>query len=902
MQTDNLTEAHIEYIIEDLTYRGIIFEGIRSEIIDHVCSATSAEMENGMRFIEAYHKTLRSFGNTAGMREVQRQAAYTFSHNPTLMLRNHVTIAWRSLCKQPVYSTINVLGLAISLAACLIISLFIIDEISYDNYNVNADRIFRVNAEVKFGGNHFMMTYRSAPEASTMMQNFPEIEATVRFIDFSPYFVKTADNAQSLKENKVIWADSTFFRIFTVKVLEGNPNNALAEPGGIAISQRTARKYFGNSSPLGKSLILDNNYHGKVTAVYQDFPSASHFHFDIVVSLMGDWPPARHARSTNFATEDFTTYILLKPGVDAKKLEAKFPKFVDTYLGAELTKGLGPNFSMAKFRSIGNFYNLSLMPLRDIHLHSNIMGEFEPNGNIIYVYLLSAAALFILVIACVNFMNLSTARSGSRAKEVGIRKVMGSLRSILIQQFLSEAFIVTGCAVLISVGIAYLFLPAFNILSQKELRLPVGEPMLYVSLFLITALVTVMAGFYPAFLLSAFKPVNVLKGQHASLRGTLVRSVLVVFQFTVSIIFIIGALVVNRQLHFIQTKRLGFNKDQVIVIHDTYALRPANVIPFKNEAMKIAGIERGTVSGYVPVAGGRRNNDSFWPAGSDAAVDNMISSQRWIIDFDYIETMGMELVAGRNFSPDFPSDSTAVILNEEAVTRLGFSDPIGQKISRYKGNNIDAADVGQWTIIGVVKNFHFASMKNEIAPLAFYLGSSDGSVSFRFAPSQGAQIIESMEKVWKHLAPGDPFQYSFLNKDYENMYVYEQRLGRIFNIVAMIAVIIACLGLFALTAFAAHQRTREIGIRKVLGANVNSIFFLLSKEFGKLIVIAFALSVPIAWKAVDWWLSSYTYKATVGFGIYGLAGLMTLAVALITMSYQVLKAALANPSDSLRND
>lgn len=499
-------------------------------------------------------------------------------------------------------------------------------------------------------------------------------------------------------------------------------------------------------------------------------------------------------------------------------------------------------------------------------------------------------------------MNLSTARSGSRAKEVGIRKVMGSLRSILIQQFLSEAFIVTGVAVLISVGIAYLFLPAFNLLSQKELQLPIGEPMLYVSLFLITTLVTLMAGFYPAFLLSAFKPVNVLKGQYASFRGNLVRRILVVFQFTVSIIFIIGALVVNRQLHFIQTKQLGFDKDQVIVIHDTYALRPGNVIPFKNEVMKLAGIQRGTVSGYVPVAGGRRNNDSFWPAGSDAAVDNMISSQRWTIDFDYVETMGMELVAGRNFSPDFPSDSTAVILNEEAVARLGFTDPIGQKISRYKGNNIDPADISQWTVIGVVKNFHFASMKDEIAPLGFYLGNSDGSVSFRFTPSETVHIIEGMEKVWKRLAPGDPFQYSFLNKDYENMYVYEQRLGRIFNVVAMLAVVIACLGLFALTAFAAQQRTREIGIRKVLGANVNSIFVLLSKEFAKLIIIAFAISIPIAWKAVDWWLSSYTYKATVGFGIYGLAGLITMVIALITMSYQVLKVATANPTDSLRTE
>ena len=896
MQQTVLSPHQIDFIVRDLAYRGIVMDGVDSELVDHICSATEEGMRNGVRFSNAYEKAVQSFGSIEGLYALQRKTLNYSSDKPIVMVKSHFKIAWRSLLKQRVYSLINLIGLATSLSACLIIALFVANELSYDKHHANAERIFRLNAEGSIAGNDFKTLFRSAPEAALLEENFPEIEATVRFINFSPYFVKTESDAQSLKENRVIWADSTFFRVFSVNVLEGNAATALAEPGGIAISRRTAERYFGMSNVLGKSLILDDRYNGKITAVYEDFPSASHFHFDIIVSLASDWPAARHSRTTDLSKEDFTTYILLKPGVNPATLQGKLSDFVATYLGPHLAAAADQP-DMVSFREKGNAYRLLMMPLRDIHLHSSLPGEFEPNGSIIYVYLLISAAAFILIIACINFMNLSTARSGSRAKEVGIMKVMGSFRTLIIRQFLLEALIITSVSVVLALLIAYLFLPMFNQLSNRELAIPYSEPLFYMVLLLITGVATLLAGFYPAVLMSAFKPADVLKSYHnVSVRGKSVRSVLVVFQFCISVVFIVAALVVNRQLHYIQNKTLGFNKEQVVIIHDTYALRPGNVTAFKIEAGKIPGVLSGTVSGHIPVAHGH-SKDTYWLS----ATTHRVTSQHWVIDSDYLETMGMQLLAGRDFSPDFPSDTEAVILNEKAVERLGLVDPIGQQIGSYdREKRSDEPD--RWTIVGVVKDFHFASMKEEIVPVAFQLGMSDGAISFRFDPGRSTEILEQIEILWKKMAPGDPFQYSFLNADFEQMYAYEQRLSRIFNAIAVLTIVIAALGLFALTAFTAQQRTREIGIRKVFGASTKNIFYLLTREFGKLILIAFCLSIPLSWLAVDWWLSSYSYRTDVGVPIYASAAICTFSISLLTMSVQVIKAASTSPVNSLRNE
>lgn len=904
-----LTDEHIDYIIKDLHYRGIVAEGIEEELLDHVCSATEQKINDGKKFIEAYHEVLKSFGHTGGLRETQKRTIESKKIRSKGMLKSYFLVALRNLRKQSFYSMINIGGLAVGVAACLVIVLFIIDELQYDQFNEKSDRIYRVNNEIKFGGNHMKMTYSSAPFAFTLMQDYPEIEATVRFRDYGSYLVKMTDGKESIKERKVMWTDSTFFKIFSVKVLEGNPTTALKEPASIAISKSIAEKYFPGKSALGQSLILDNKYNGKVTAVFEDLPSASHFHFQILIAMVGDWPVAKEAQSTMYLSNNFQTYLLLKKGADAKALEKKLPQFLAKYVGPQIAQILGGEFSMEKFQAAGNKYEMSLTPLLDIHLRSDLKGEFEPNGSITYIYLFSTIAAFILLIACINFMNLSTARSSNRAKEVGVRKVMGSLRSHLVRQFLSESILVTLFAFFLAIGLAYLFLPIFNDLSLKQLSLPFENIFFYIILILGSLIIGLMAGLYPSFFLSAFKPVNVLKGQVAmGMKSGLIRSSLVVFQFVISISLMIGAITVNRQLNYIQNKKLGFEKNQVLVVHDAYALRP-NVESFKKEALKVSSIESGTVSGFLPVEGADtwRNDNAFWKEGNQPTTENLVSLQNWSSDFDYVKTLGMKIKSGRDFSSEFPSDSSAVILNERAVQQFELGeDPLGKKISTFDGQLPDGSPdpnkIKSWTVIGIVENFHFSSMKEGILPLGLFANKSDGSIILRFNSSDARQVVESVEKIWKQMAPGQPFQYSFLNEDFGRMYASEQRLGKIFFVFAGLAIIIACLGLFALTAFTAEQRTKEIGIRKVLGASVSSIVVLLSKEFGKLILIAFLITTPIAWFGIDWWLKGYTYKTEIGVTVFLLAGFSAFLIALATMGYQSIKAATNDPVKSLRSE
>jgi putative ABC transport system permease protein len=719
--------------------------------------------------------------------------------------------------------------------------------------------------------------------------------------------VRAADAKDNLKEKYVVWADSTFFNIFSVNVIEGDPRTALNQPASIAISKRIAEKYFPGKSALGQSLILDNNYNAKITAVYENIPAASHFHFDIIFSMLGSWPIAKEASSTSYMSENFNTYILLRKGADPKALVQKFAAYLDKYMGPEITQLFGENFTMEKFRASGNKYDMSLRPLKDIHLHSNIKGEFEPNGNITYVYLFAIVAMFILTIACINFMNLSTARSSNRAKEVGVRKVMGSIRAHLVRQFLTESILITFVSFVFSLGLAYLSLPAFNTLSSKQLIIPINNPSFYLLFLGGSIVIGLIAGLYPSFFLSAFKPVNVLKGNVAlGMKSGFIRSTLVVFQFVVSVFLIIGTISIYRQLHFIQTKKLGFEKEQVIIVHDAYALRPNNVIPFKNEVSKLSSIENGTVTGFVPVESdwSWRSNSSCWRDGQEATTENMVAFQQWRVDHDYIKTLRLIVNKGRDFSTEFPSDSSAVILNQTAVDRLGLSkDPIGERIETFgEDGELSKENRVTWTIIGVVDDFHFSSMREGISALGLFLGPSDGSVCFRFKPENTTDVIQSIEQVWKQMAAGQPFQYSFLDEDFESMYQSEEKLGNIFGIFSCLAIIIACLGLFALTAFTAEQRTKEIGIRKVLGASVRSVVLMLSKDFSRLVLIAFVISSPLAWFAVNWWLEGYTYKVDINIFVFLIAGIVAFVIAVTTMGYQAFRAANIDPVKSLKNE
>lgn len=896
-----LTDEHIDYIEKDLHYRGIVLDGLHEELLDHICSAVEAEMDKGLRFIDAYHQTLKDFGHTAGLRQTQYQTLRSENSKTKIMLKNYFTIAIRNLRKHQFYTLINVVGLSLGVAICFIILLFVFNEVSYDRHHTKADRIYRIKSEINFGGNHLNMTYGPAPLAATLASDFPEVEAAVRFRERGSYLVKRYD--ENIKENKVIWTDKDFFKIFSVPVLAGNADKALSEPNSIAISKTIADKFFPNENSVGQTLILDNQYTVKVTAVYEPMPATSHFHFDILISLEG----LEEAKRTVWYSNNFQTYMLLREGASAQTLESKFPKLIVERIMPQLMELLGSDFTIEKFKEAGNKIEYSLQPLTDIHLNSSLQGEFEPNFDVSYVYMFIAIALFILLIACINFMNLSTARSANRAKEVGVRKVMGSYRSHLVRQFLTESILLSVVSFILALMLSYLLLPVFNDLSDRTLIIPFSNSMMYVWLIMAAIVVGLMAGVYPSFFLSAFNPVNVLKGNVSlGMKSGFIRSSLVVFQFTISIFLVIGTLAVVRQLNYIQNKKLGFIKDQVIMVDDTYALGNKDIV-FKEELLKNSAMLSATISGYLPVSGTWRNDNPWWAEGKSATQENMVSIQNWGVDYDYIKTLGMTVVDGRDFSRDFPSDSSAVILNEAAAKAFGFTDKVvGSRIATFgdgDGGQPDSKNLQMLTVIGVVENFHFQSLKENVSPVMMFLGNNKGGhISFRFESKNTQEVIQLMESKWKELAPGQPFSYSFLDERFGKMYSSESRLASVFGVFAALAVIIACLGLFALTSFTTQQRSKEIGIRKVLGASVSSILIMLSKDFGKLVLISFVLAAPIAWYGIDWWLKDYTYKTEIGIGVYLISGLSAFALAWLTMSFQSFKAASSDPVKSLRSE
>ncbi len=896
-----LSDQHIEFIRQDLNYRGIVHDGLQEELIDHICSAVEDKLTGNIRFIDAYHQVLHEFGHTGGLRKTQAQTLQQENPKTIIMLRNYFTIALRNLRKHSFYSLINVAGLSIGVSICLVILLFVQNELQYDRHHKNAERIYRAHATVDFAGNHYDMTYAPAPMAATLASEFPEVEAAVRFREKGSYLIKREN--ENIKESNVIWTDKDFFKIFTVPVLAGNPETALAEPNSIAISQKIADKFFPNESALGQTLILDNDMNMKITAVYENMPASSHFHFDVLIAMVG----LEEAQRPFWYSNNFQTYFLLREQADIKNLESKFPDMIAKHVMPQMKELLGGDFSIEKFAEAGNKIQYAAQPLTDIHLKSNLQGEFEPNFDITYVYLFVAIAFFILIIASINFMNLSTARSANRAKEVGVRKVMGSLRSHLMRQFLMESVLLSTFSFVMAIGLAYMLLPVFNNLAARQLQLPFDQISFYLLILLGALVVGLFAGVYPSFFLSAFKPVNVLKGNVAlGMKSGFIRSSLVVLQFMISIFLVIATVVVYMQLDYMQNKKLGFNKDQVIMVDDAYALGDQH-IGYKEEILRNSFIESASIAGYLPVAGTWRSDTPWWMEGKEATQENMVSLQNWRVDHDYIKTFGMNIKEGRDFSRDFPSDSGAVILNETAAKALSLNESIiGKRIATFnddENGNIDKVNLQGLTVIGIVEDFHFESLKENVSPLMLFLSKKpSGFISFRFQSAHTEEVISLLEKKWKEMAPAQPFTYQFLDDSFGKMYAAETRLGSIFGIFSTVAIIIACLGLFALTAFTAEQRNKEIGIRKVLGASVSSIVFMLSKDFGKLVLIAFVIATPFAWWGVNKWLEAYQYKVEIAWWVYALAGVVAFGVAWLTMSYQSIRAALSNPVKSLRSE
>lgn len=803
------------------------------------------------------------------------------------MIKNYFKIAWRNIIKNKVMFGINILGLAIGIGCCVIISLFVIDELSYDSFNTNADHIARVVLRANINGETINEAVVMAPVAQTFKNDLPEVIDATRLTNL--YNPEISFNQTTFRDSKFAYVDPNFFSIFTLNIIKGNAINPLDQTNTIVISSKEALKYFGNQSAIGKTLKIDN-YEREyiVTAVMEEMPKNSHFHFDMFASTVG----YEAAKGTSWVNSDFFTYLLLKEDTNIDVLEGKLPALVEKYMAPQIDGAVGMTYS--EFIK-NNKIALELQPLADIHLKSDFINTtvLEPGGDIKYVYIFSAIAIFMLLIACVNFMNLSTASASKRAKEVGIRKVLGSNRQQLVFQFLAESIVVTLLAMGIAFVLVLMFLPVFNTISGKELNIGYFlNPMALLLSLALTLVVSLFSGGYPAFFLSSFSPIKALKNKFAGFGNNQgIRSGLVIFQFVISAGLILSTLVVYQQMDFIQKKELGYNKDQLLVLRNSYLLKDNN-FALRDELLKTPSVLNIAQSAYVPAG------------SSDVSMSGIFLGETYVrrmftydIDENYIPTLGMDLIAGRNFSTDFGDEANKVIINEAALNRLGFGDDaIGKQFKR------DTNDGKQLlTIIGVVKNFNFKSLHHRVDPLIL-LYNPYGGLIVRAKVDDMSVLIKKINALWLAYNSKENFSYTLLDDSYKEQYLAEQKMGTILSVFAGLTVFVACLGLFGLVTYTAEQRTKEIGIRKVLGSSVAQIVGLLSKDFFKLIFISFLIAFPLGYYLMNTWLQDFAYRIEISAESIFLAALLTSIVAFLTISFRSIKAAVANPVASLKTE
>ncbi|MDB5011444.1 MAG: yknZ 4 [Mucilaginibacter sp.] len=804
------------------------------------------------------------------------------------MIKNYIKTAFRTLMKNKGFTAINILGLALGLAACLLIVFYVVDELSYDRYNTNANRIYRVNEDLKLGDNKVQYAVAMPPLAQTLIKDFPDVENAVRIKKAS---ISVKKGNEYLIENNAIFADPSLFDVFTLPLIYGNKVSVLTQPNTVVISASTAIKYFNRLNVVGQTLILPNYATLKITGVIKDMPRQSHFKADFIMAMIS-WADSR---TNEWLRSDYNTYVLLRKGANYKDLEAQFPALLRKFSGAQMQKAVGTD--MDGFEKKGSYFRLNLMPLTDIHLRSNMTGELGVNSTPQYVYIFSAIALFILLIACVNFMNLSTARSSNRAREVGVRKVLGSARKHLMAQFLIESVFVTLAAAVIAVITVGMLLPAFNNLAGKNITINTAT-LIWLAPALLAAIVVIgcLAGAYPAMFLSAFQPIDVLKGKLVNgFKGGRLRSFLVVFQFAISIFLIVGTLVIYNQLQYIQNRDVGYNRNHVLIIQNAFALRNQAKI-FKQEIKQLPGVVNVTLTGFLPTSSNR--NTAIFCKDATKDPKKTIFPQTWQVDDDYIKTLDMKIIAGRSFSAQMPTDSAGVIINETAAKFLGFTNAVNKIL--YRSDN--DAPLKSYNIIGVVKDFNFNSLRENVTPVVMLLGTDNGNLGIRINTTNLSSLLAQIENKWKAIAPATRLQYSFMDADFEATYRTEQRMEQLFIIFTSLAIIIACLGLFGLSAYAAEQRNKEISIRKVLGASVSTIVGMLSTDFIKLVLIAIVIALPVAWYVMQKWLQDFAYRVNIQWWILAIAGLAAILIAFITIGFQSVRAALANPVKSLRSE
>jgi len=796
------------------------------------------------------------------------------------MLANYLKMAWRNIRKQKGYSIINLSGLAIGMACCLLILLFVKDEMSYDRHHANANRIYRLIIDGEVGGSlsHFALAPFAAPEA--FANEIPEVESFVRILRIGRRMIFKYQE-RSYEEEGYLLADETFFSIFSHSFLSGDPRTALDAPGSMVITKSTAHRLFGSEDPLGKTIVDEDGDNIHVTGIIEDVPRNSHFSFNGIIS-MKTLNEQQQVLLQQWLSINGWAYLLLKEGADPMAAQDKFAAITEKHTGEES-------------REFGLSITYFLQKLTDIHLRSKLQGEIEPTGDITYIYVFSVIALFILLIACINFMNLSTARSASRAREVGLRKVFGSYRKNLIAQFLSESTLLSLAGLLVSVGLTMLALPLFNHFSGKEMTAAalIQGPVLIAMLVLII-FTGLLAGSYPAFFLSGFQPISVLQGRLSrGSRSSILRKVLVVFQFAISIALIVGTGIVLQQIKYMKNKNLGFDKEQLMVVLVQNRDTVQNFQTVKSELIQNPNIRNVSFSSVVPGQGGELR--LMIPEGKSKTETYDMYVTR--CDHDFLETLGMELIAGRNFSREFTTDTTeAYIVNEIAASKFGWT------AEEAVGKTLTFAEGRPGKIIGVVRDFHFQPLRQSIEPLALMIEEQRlAFASVKISTVNVSETIEFVKEKWMVREPGREFSYSFMDEDFAARYTAEERLSQILSSFALLAIFIACLGLLGLASFTAEQRTKEIGIRKVLGASVNNIIFHLSKEFAKWVLIANIIAWPAIYVLMNkFWLSSFPYRIRPSLPIFLVAGAASLLIALLSVGLQVIRASMADPAKSLR--
>lgn len=816
------------------------------------------------------------------------------------MINSYLLSAWRNINSNKLFSFINVFGLAIGFTCCLLITLYIFHENSYDSYHKNAKQLYELATVFVKDGKEDPKPNTPAPMAAAMKQEYPEIIETTRilalFAEDKTLLQYRPQNTspRSFYETKGYAADSTFFRLFTYNFIEGDPNTCLNAPNTVVLNEEIAKKLFGKESAINKTIHISSNSNGDttftVTGVFRPVNKPTQIDARFFISMKGGRLESFISSQTDMAGNNmFNTFFLVKPGADAKALESKFPAFVDKYIGESL-------------KALGFYKKQFLIPAKDMHLYSGMDMNMSAVGSVTSLYILGSIALFTLFLACINFMNLSTARSSKRSVEVGIRKVLGAERGSLVKQFISESVLMSFIALVFAILITLLSLKAFSFMSGADLSFDLSSHWQLLAAFFIVAVITgLIAGSYPAFYLSSFRPIKVLKGKMAnSLSAVVLRKGLVVFQFVISVALIIASVVINRQMKYMRTKDLGFAKDQQLII----PLRSNNAkniyTPLKDAIKKNPSVAQVGATLYYP--GIMNPSDMALRREGKTATDAKLVHTN-VVDESLLQTLDIQPIAGRLFSPEFPADTNnRIVINTEAVKEIGFSSPqeaIGSKVYfDWRGESYN------YTIVGVVKNFHFRDLRVPIAPYGFFLNNRPyyNYLVVHAKSDNISGLVNQVSKSWSSLNPNEPFEYSFLDDDFQKNYETEKRQAAMVAFFTTIAILISCLGLFGLATFSADQRTKEIGIRKVLGASVSSVVGLLSKDFLKLVLIAFVIAAPVSWYYMNKWLQDFAYRINIGWWVFAMAGMFALAIAFLTISFQALKAAIANPVKNLRTE